>query len=63
MTTGTKTAEIRSASRLGPRQRPLALHHAALKQCTVLADGGFTPAGRKAFRTYADRIASASTAP
>ncbi|MDJ0344200.1 recombinase family protein [Streptomyces sp. H10-C2] len=34
---------------------PLALHQAALKQCAALAGGG-APAGRKAYRAYADRI-------
>ncbi|GAB3164148.1 hypothetical protein GCM10027059_19720 [Myceligenerans halotolerans] len=34
-----------------------------LKQCAAPADGGSTPAGRKAYRTYADRIAAVSTAP
>jgi hypothetical protein len=70
----TEVAEIREALRGGRRilrgqgysvrvSAPLVLHQAALKQCTVLADGGFTPTGRKAFRTYADRIAAVSTAP
>jgi putative DNA-invertase from lambdoid prophage Rac len=35
---------------------PLALHQAALEQCTALAQGGAAPSGRKAYRTYADRI-------
>ena len=39
---------------------PLALHQAALQQCAALADDGATPAGRKAYRTYADRIAAAA---
>ncbi len=70
----TEVAEIREALRGGRRIRrglgysvrvsaPLALHQAALKQCAALADGGSTPAGRKAYRTYADRIAAVSTAP
>lgn len=70
----TEVAEIREALRGGRRIRrgqgysvrvspPLALHQAALKQCAALADGGSTPAGRKAYRTYADRIAVVSTAP
>lgn len=37
---------------------PLALHQAALEQCTVLAEGGAAPAGRKAHRAYGDRIAA-----
>ncbi|MCP3757003.1 hypothetical protein [Streptomyces sp. TBY4] len=39
---------------------PLALHQAALEQCAALADDGSTPAGRKAYRTHADRIAAAT---
>ena len=39
---------------------PLALHQAALQQCSALASDGATPAGRKAYRTYADRIAAAA---
>ena len=39
---------------------PLALHQAALRQCAALAGDGATPAGRKAYRTYADRIAAAA---
>jgi putative DNA-invertase from lambdoid prophage Rac len=39
---------------------PLALHQAALKQCAALAGDGSTSAGRKAYRTYADRIAAAT---
>lgn len=41
---------------------PLALHQAALQQCAALAlaGDGATPAGRKAYRTYADRIAAAA---
>ncbi|HEY5836082.1 MAG TPA: hypothetical protein VIW71_19690, partial [Streptomyces sp.] len=38
---------------------PLALHQAALQQCAALAGEGSTAAGRKAHRTYADRIAGA----
>ncbi|MGW0884704.1 helix-turn-helix domain-containing protein [Streptomyces sp. NPDC002671] len=38
----------------------LALHPAALKQCAALAGDGSTPAGRKAYRTYADRITAAA---
>ncbi|MER6548459.1 hypothetical protein [Streptomyces sp. NPDC001250] len=37
---------------------PLALHQAALKQCAALAGDGSTPARRKAYRAYADRIAA-----
>jgi len=39
---------------------PLALHQAALQRCVALA-GGAAPAGRKAYRTYAPRIAAAKT--
>ncbi len=39
---------------------PLALHQATLGQCAALAGDGSTPAGRKAYRTYADRIAAAT---
>ncbi|MFG3517602.1 hypothetical protein [Streptomyces bobili] len=39
---------------------PLALHQAALKQCAALAGDGSTPAGRKAYRTDAGRIAAAA---
>ncbi|QCX82379.1 Putative DNA-invertase (plasmid) [Streptomyces sp. YIM 121038] len=35
---------------------PLALHQAVLEQCAALAGGGAVPAGRKAYRAYADRI-------
>ncbi|AEH09695.1 MULTISPECIES: hypothetical protein [Protofrankia] len=38
---------------------PLALHQATLGQCAALAGDGSTLAGRKAYRTYADRIAAA----
>lgn len=37
---------------------PAALHQAVLKQCAALAGDGSSPAGRKAYRTYADRIAT-----
>jgi DNA invertase Pin-like site-specific DNA recombinase len=37
---------------------PLTLHRAALQQCAALADDGSAPAGRKAYRTYAGRIAA-----
>lgn len=36
----------------------LTLHQAALKQCAALAGDGSTPARRKAYRAYADRIAA-----
>ncbi len=39
---------------------PLALHQATLGQCAALAGDGSTPAGRKAYRTYADRIVAAA---
>lgn len=39
---------------------PLVLHKAALKQCAALAGDGSTSAGRKAYRTYADRTAAAA---
>ncbi|MGW1616333.1 hypothetical protein ACWCQZ_44190 [Streptomyces sp. NPDC002285] len=39
---------------------PLALHQATLRQCAALAGDGSAPAGRKAYRTYADRIAAAT---
>ncbi|MFH8471574.1 recombinase family protein [Streptomyces sp. NPDC018000] len=66
----TETAEIRDALRDGRTIRrgqgysvrvtaPLALHQATLKQCAALAGGGGAPAVRKAYRTYADRIAAA----
>ncbi|MFE5028596.1 hypothetical protein ACFRAO_36165 [Streptomyces sp. NPDC056656] len=38
---------------------PLALHRAALQQRAALAGEGSTPAGRKAYRAYAGRIAGA----
>lgn len=37
---------------------PLALHQATLKQCAALAGDDSTSVGRKAYRTYADRIAT-----
>ncbi|MEU9800811.1 recombinase family protein [Streptomyces sp. NPDC051000] len=37
---------------------PHAFHQAVLEQCAALADDGSAPAGRKAYRTYADRIAT-----
>jgi DNA invertase Pin-like site-specific DNA recombinase len=41
---------------------PLASHQAALQQCAALTGDGSTPAGRKAYRAYADRIAGATQA-
>jgi putative DNA-invertase from lambdoid prophage Rac len=41
---------------------PLTLHQALLTQCAALAGDGSTPAGRKAYRAYADRIAGAARA-
>ncbi|WP_331767919.1 recombinase family protein [Embleya sp. NBC_00896] len=41
---------------------PLTLHQAVLGQCAALVGDGSTPAGRKAYRTYADRIAAATEA-
>ncbi|WP_413102542.1 recombinase family protein [Streptomyces sp. Inha503] len=38
----------------------LAVHQAALQQCASLANGA-TPAGRKAYRAYADRVEDALT--
>jgi len=63
----TGAADIRDALRSGRTIRcgqsysvrvtaSLALHLATLKQCSALADGSSVPAGRKAHRTYADRI-------
>lgn len=67
----TDVAEIREALRGGRTIRrgqgysvrvtaPLALHRATLKQCAALAGDGSAPAWRKAYRTYADRIATAT---
>lgn len=42
---------------------PLTLHQAALKQCAALVGDGSAPAGRKAYRSYADRIAAATGCP
>jgi hypothetical protein len=33
---------------------------AALQQCAALVGDGATPTGRKAYRTYAERIAAAA---
>jgi len=63
----TKVAEIREALRDGRTIRrgqgysvrvtaPIALHQATLNQCADLIGDGSTPAGRKAYRAYADRI-------
>ncbi|MEU9756766.1 hypothetical protein AB0D90_27145 [Streptomyces althioticus] len=35
---------------------PLSIHRAALEACAALAADGATPAGRKAYRVYADRV-------
>jgi DNA invertase Pin-like site-specific DNA recombinase len=67
----TEVPEIREALRGGRIIRheqghsvrvtaPLALHRAALRQCTTFARDGGTPAGRTAFRAYADQIAAVS---
>ncbi|MFD4855217.1 helix-turn-helix domain-containing protein [Streptomyces atratus] len=67
----TEVAEIREALRSGRTIRcgrgysvrvtaPLALHQATLKLCDALAGDGSAPAGRKAYRTYADRITVAA---
>ncbi|EDX20932.1 MULTISPECIES: hypothetical protein [Streptomyces] len=64
-----ETAEIRDALRGGRTIRrgqgysvrvtaPLTLHRTMLKHCAALAGEGSAPAGRKAYRTYADRIAA-----
>ncbi|WP_030221598.1 hypothetical protein [Streptomyces bikiniensis] len=39
---------------------PLSVHQAALDLCAGLAAEGAAPAGRKAYRVYADRITTAS---
>ncbi|WP_326693404.1 MULTISPECIES: hypothetical protein [unclassified Streptomyces] len=65
----TKVSDIRESLRSGRTIRrgqgysvrvtaPLVLHQAALKQCVALAADGGTRAGRKAYRTYAGRIAA-----
>lgn len=70
----TDAAEIREALRGGRTIRrgqgysvrvtaPLALHRATLKLCAALAGDSSAPAGRKACRTYADRIAAATPMP
>ncbi|MGW0188199.1 recombinase family protein [Streptomyces sp. NPDC003362] len=41
---------------------PLSVHQAALEACAVLAAGGASPAGRKAYRVYADRVDAAPAA-
>ncbi|MER6076232.1 recombinase family protein [Streptomyces sp. NPDC001817] len=67
----TGTAEIRDALHGGRTIRrghgysvrvtaPLALHQATLGQCAALNGDGSTPAGRKAYRTYAARILAAA---
>ena len=42
---------------------PLSVHQALLERCVGLAGDSATPAGRKAYRVYADRVASARIAP
>ncbi|WP_338146611.1 recombinase family protein [Streptomyces boncukensis] len=65
----TETAEIRDALSGGQTIRrgqgysvritaPRTLHQAVLTQCAALAGDGSAPAGRKAYRTYAERIAA-----
>ncbi|KFG71340.1 hypothetical protein FM21_34090 [Streptomyces mutabilis] len=41
---------------------PLSVHQAALEACSALAADGAAPAGRKAYRVYADRIDDAPAA-
>ncbi|MCT9141802.1 recombinase family protein [Streptomyces violarus] len=41
---------------------PLSVHRAALEACAALAAGGAAPAGRKAYRVYADRVEAAPAA-
>ncbi|MFJ8036022.1 recombinase family protein [Streptomyces sp. NPDC096032] len=41
---------------------PLSVHRAALEACATLAADGASPAGRKAYRVYADRLQSNETA-
>ncbi|MFI1568768.1 recombinase family protein [Streptomyces sp. NPDC020490] len=41
---------------------PLSVHQAALEACAVLAADGAAPAGRKAYRVYADRVEKFLTA-
>ncbi|MGW3415604.1 recombinase family protein [Streptomyces sp. NPDC000888] len=38
---------------------PLSVHQAALEACAALAADGTSPAGRKAYRVYADRVEAA----
>jgi putative DNA-invertase from lambdoid prophage Rac len=63
----TDNPEIREALRDGRTIRrgqgfsvrvtaPLAVHRAVLEHCSVLASGESTPAARKAYRVYADRL-------
>ncbi|MEZ0095946.1 hypothetical protein [Streptacidiphilus sp. EB129] len=67
---GNEDAAVREVLRAGRTVRrgqgysvrvaaPLALHQVVLAQCAALAGEGGTPAGRKACRAYADRIAGA----
>jgi putative DNA-invertase from lambdoid prophage Rac len=41
---------------------PLSVHQAALEACAALAGDGASPAGRKAYRVYADRVGAAPAA-
>ncbi|MEU5483547.1 recombinase family protein [Streptomyces mirabilis] len=41
---------------------PLGVHRAALEACAALAADGASPAGRKAYRVYADRVEAAPAA-
>ncbi|WP_097249984.1 hypothetical protein [Streptomyces sp. 1222.2] len=41
---------------------PLSVHQAALEACTALDADGASPAGRKAYRVYADRVEAARAA-
>lgn len=40
---------------------PLSVHRAALEACVTLAADGAAPAGRKAYRVYADRVRAVSS--
>lgn len=68
-----KDAAVRAALRDGRTIRrgqgyslrvaaPLSVHQAALDACTALAVDGASPAGRKAYRVYADRVDAAPAA-
>ena len=41
---------------------PLTVHRAMLAQCADLTGDGASPAGRKAYRVYADRVEAARNA-